>query len=295
MNIQVWTDTDLHGAGSALMLKWLYKDAEAFNINDVSEYTFTGRFKGALQTLDHYDRVYIVDLNLTPDQIKLADRSNVVVIDTHSSHIKNKHLYSKAKTILEGYPTHGYRSTIDLISEKFGDHLLHLTNEQLLLIEYIGTYDWYDIQYKESLKLHAIYYNLNYPKTEKFISAFSDGFREFTVHEKNAVKLYFKKFKDQVESGSVFKGVIKNYNVIATFANYAVGDLAHFLIKKYDADIGIIVNSQAKAVSFRRSKDCNVDVSVLAKKLCQGGGHAASAGGRLTEQFANLTKQFTVC
>ena len=295
MNIQVWTDTDLHGAGSALVLKWLYKDAKSFNINDVTEYTFTGKFKGALQTLDHYDRVFIVDLDLTPEQIKLADRGNVVIIDTHKNHIKNKHLYSKAKTILEGYPDHGHQSTIDLIYNKFGDNLLHLTDEQLLLIEYIGTYDWYNTQYKESLKLNAIYYNLNSPKTEKFISAFSDGFREFTVHEKNAVKLYFKKFKDQVESNDVLSGKIKDYNIVATFANYAVGELAHFLIKKHNADIGIIVNSQAKAVSFRRSKDCDVDVSVLAKKLCQGGGHAASAGGRLTEQFANLTKQFTVC
>lgn len=291
MNIQVWTDTDLHGAGSALVLKWLYKDAEAFNINDVSEYTFTGRFKGALQTLDHYDRVYIVDLNLTPEQIKLADRDNVVVIDTHNPHIKNKHLYSKAKTILKD----GHRSTIDLIYDKFGDHLLHLTDEQLLLIEYISTYDWYNTQYKESLKLNAIYYNLNSPKTEKFISAFSKGFREFTIHEKNAVKLYFKRFKDQVENNDVFKGQIKGYNVVATFANYAVGELAHFLIKKHNADIGIIVNSQAKAVSFRRSKNCDVDVSILAKKLCNGGGHSSSAGGKLTEQFAKLTKQFIVC
>ena len=295
MNIQVWTDTDLHGAGSALVLKWLYKDAEAFNINDVSEYTFSGKFKGAQHTLEHYDRVFIVDLNLTPEQIKLADRDNVVVIDTHKAHIKNKDLYSKAKTIIQGYPDHGHRSTVDLIIDKFGDHLLHLTNDQLLLIEYIGTYDWYNTQYKESLKLNAIYYSLNSPKTEKFISAFSDGFREFTVHEKNAIKLYFKKFKDQVESGSVFKGHIKDYNVVATFANYAVGELAHFLIKKYNADIGIVVNSQAKAVSFRRSKTCDVDVSILAKNLCQGGGHAASAGGKLTEQFANLTKQFIQC
>tara|TARA_R110002051_G_scaffold135147_2_gene208110 strand:- start:177 stop:1064 length:888 start_codon:yes stop_codon:yes gene_type:complete len=295
VNIQVWTDTDLHGAGSALVLKWLYKDAKAFNINDVSEYTFTGKFKGALQSLDHYDRVFIVDLDLTPEQIKLVDRDNVVVIDTHKNHIKNKHLYSKAKAILEGYPDHGHQSTINLIYNKFGDHLLHLTDDQLLLIEYIGTYDWYNTQYKESLKLNAIYYNLNSPKTENFISAFSKGFREFTIHEKNAVKLYFKKFKDQIESGQVFKGVIKDYNVIATFANYAVGELAHFLIKKYDADIGIIVNSQAKAVSFRRSKDCDVDVSVLAKKLCDGGGHASRAGGKLTEKFATLTKQFTAC
>ena len=295
MNIQVWTDTDLHGAGSALVLKWLYKDAKAFNINDVSEYTFTGKFKGALQSLDHYDRVFIVDLDLTPEQIKLVDRDNVVVIDTHKNHIKNKHLYSKAKAILEGYPDHGHLSTIDLIYDKFGDHLRHLTDEQLLLIEYIGTYDWYNIQYKESLKLNAIYYNLNSPKTEKFISAFSDGFREFTVHEKNAVKLYFKKFKDQIESGQIFKGTIKDYNVVATFANYAVNELAHFLIKKYNADIGIVVNTQAQTVSFRRSKQSDADLSILAIKLCQGGGHSASAGGRLTEKFTNLTKTFTPC
>ena len=291
MNIQVWTDTDLHGAGSALVLKWLYKEAEAFNINDVSEYTFTGKFKGALQTLDHYDRVYIVDLNLTPEQIQLADRDNVVVIDTHKNHAQNKHLYKKAKTILD----YAHYSSIDLIYDKFGDHLLHLTDEQLLLIEYIGTYDWYNTKYKESLKLNAIYYNLNSPKTEKFISAFSDGFRDFTIHEKNAVKLYFKKFKDQIENSNVFKGKIKKYNVVATFGNYAVGELAHFLIKKYNADIGIVVNSQAKAVSFRRSKSCDADVSILARSLCQGGGHASSAGGKLTEQFANLTKQLTPC
>ena len=294
MNIQVWTDTDLHGAGSALVLKWLYKDAKSFNINDVTEYTFTGKFKGALQTLDHYDRVFIVDLDLTPEQIKLADRGNVVVIDTHKNHIKNKHLYSKAKTILEG--DHGHQlSTIDLIYDKFGDHLLQLTDNQLLLIEYIGTYDWYNTEYKESLKLNAIYYNLNSPKTENFISAFSEGFREFTVHEKNAVKLYFKKFKDQIEGGQVFKGTIKDYNIVATFANYAVNELAHFLIKKYNSDIGIVVNTQAQTVSFRRSKQSDVDLSILATKLCQGGGHSASAGGRLTEKFVNLTKTFTPC
>jgi len=82
---------------------------------------------------------------------------------------------------------------------------------------------------------------------------------------------------------------------VATFANYAVNELAHFLIKKYNADIGIVVNTQAKTVSFRRSKQSDADLSILATKLCQGGGHSASAGGRLTEKFANLTKTFTPC
>ena len=291
MNIQVWTDTDLHGAGSALVLKWLYKDAKVFSINDVSEYTFTGKFKGAQESLDHYDRVYIIDLDLTPEQIRLADKPNVVVVDAHKNHTKHKELYSKAKTILDD----SYYSCVDLILDKFDKHLQHLTDKQKELLEYISTYDWYNTKHKESLKLNAIYYNLNSPKTEKFIAAFIDGYREFTIHEKNAIKLYFKKFKDQIDTGEVFTGMIKDYSVVATFANYAINELAHFLLKKYNTDISIIVNTQAKTVSFRRSKESNIDVSILATKLCDGGGHAAAAGGKLTEQFANLTKTFVPC
>ena len=290
MNIQIWTDTDLHGAGSALVLKWLYKDADTFSINDVTESTLSGRFKGALHTLDHYDRVYIVDLDLTPEQIELVDRNNVVVIDSHKNHAAHKHLYQKAKTIIDA----DEYSSIKIIHQKFKSHLSHLTPNQIKLIECVESYDWYNPESKDSLKLNAIYYNLNSPKTENFITAFESGLREFTVHEKNAIKLYFKKFKDQLTSDT-FTGKIKNYNVIATFANYAINELGHYLIKKHNADISVIVNTQTKTVSFRRSKSCDADVSILAQKLCNGGGHAAAAGGKLTEQFATLTKQFTPC
>lgn len=290
MNIQVWTDTDLHGAGSALLLKWLYKDANTFSIQDVAESTLSGRFKGALHTLDHYDRVYIVDLDLTPDQIHLVDRDNVVVIDTHRNHDVYKDLYKKAKVIIDS----DIYSSVSLIYEKFKSHLSNLTKQQLDLIKCIESYDWYNAENRDSLKLNAIYYNLNSPKTENFINAFESGLREYTVHEKNAIKLYFKKFKDQL-TGETFKGKIKAYNVVATFANYAISELAHYLLNKHNADISIIVNTQSKTVSFRRSKLCQADVSVLAKRLCNGGGHASAAGGKLTEQFATLTKEFTPC
>lgn len=290
MNIQVWTDTDLHGAGATLLLKWLYKDAKAFNIQDVTESTLTGRFKGALHTLDHYDRVYIVDLDLTEDQIQLVDRSNVVVIDSHTDHAANKDLYKQAKVIIDSE----VYSCATLIYEKFKSHLSHLTDQQLELLNCISGYDWYNADDKDSLKLNAIYYNLNTPKTENFINAFDTGFRDFTIHEKNAIKLYFKKFKEQL-TNDTFKGKIKDYNIVATFANYAINELAHYLINKHNADISIIVNAQSKTVSFRRSKQCKADVSLLAQKLCNGGGHAAAAGGKLTNEFAILTKQFTPC
>ena len=289
MNIQVWTDTDLHGAGGALLLKWLYKNSETFNINDVTESTFTGRFKGALDTLDHYDRIFIVDLDLNEEQINLADRDNVVVIDGHKNHSKLKNLYSKSKVIID----ESYFSVVNLIKDKFKNHL-SLSKEQLELIDLINGYDWYKSN-NDSLKLNAVYYNLNTPKTENFISNFYNGFNSYTIEQKNSIKLFFRKFKEQISSNSIFKGKIKDYNIIASFGDYAVGELAHFLLSKYNADISVIVNTKAKTVSFRRSKDCDADVSLLAKKLCDGGGHPGSAGGKLTDRFASLTKQFTPC
>jgi len=289
VNIQVWTDTDLHGAGGALLLRWLYKNSETFNINDVTESTFTGRFRGALDTLDHYDRIFIVDLDLNEEQVKLVDRDNVVVIDGHKNHSKFKHLYSRSKVIID----ESYFSVVNLIKDKFKSHL-SLTKEQLDLIDLINGYDWYKSN-NDSLKLNAVYYNLNTPKTENFISNFYNGFDSYTIEQKNSIKLFFRKFKEQISSNSIFKGKIKDYNIIASFGDYAVGELAHFLLSKYNADISVIVNTKAKTVSFRRSKDCDADVSLLAKKLCDGGGHPGSAGGKLTDRFASLTKQFTPC
>ena len=289
MNIQVWTDTDLHGAGGALLLKWLYKNSETFNINDVTESTFTGRFKGALDTLDHYERIFIIDLDLNEEQVKLVDRDNVVVIDGHKNHSNYKDLYSKAKVIID----ESYFSVVNLIKDKFKSHL-SLTKEQSELIDLINGYDWYKSN-NDSLKLNAVYYNLNTPKTENFISNFYNGFNSYTIEQKNSIKLFFRKFKEQISSNSIFKGKIKDYNVIASFGDYAIGELAHFLLSKYNADISIIVNTKAKTVSFRRSKDCDADVSLLAKKLCDGGGHPGSAGGKLTDKFASLTKQFIPC
>ena len=289
MNIQVWTDTDLHGAGGALLLKWLYKNSETFNINDVTESTFTGRFKGALDTLDHYERIFIIDLDLNEEQVKLVDRDNVVVIDGHKNHSNYKDLYSKAKVIID----ESYFSVVNLIKDKFKSHL-SLTKEQSELIDLINGYDWYKSN-NDSLKLNAVYYNLNTPKTENFISNFYNGFNSYTIEQKNSIKLFFRKFKEQISSNSIFKGKIKDYNIIASFGDYAIGELAHFLLSKYNADISVIVNTKAKTVSFRRSKDCDADVSLLAKKLCDGGGHPGSAGGKLTDKFASLTKQFIPC
>ena len=64
------------------------------------------------------------------------------------------------------------------------------------------------------------------------------------------------------------------------------------IIKNNNADIGMVINLQSKRVSFRKDKAVDVDLSKLAGKLAQGGGHKYAAGGLLTDNVLSFSKMF---
>ena len=289
MKLLIFTDNDLDGAGSALFVKWLFRDKlTEFDVIDTTEATFLSDFKQHESSFNNYDRIFILDLDLSQEQSIFANLNNVIVVDHHIPHLKHAHVYDKAKGIIQQH-----ESCIGLLYEKFGKSV-SLTDAQKELIKYVNDYDSYNLKHKDSLKLNAIHKTYNKPKSIKFIEAFEEGTRPYTIQEKNSVKLFIKKLKDQLQ-GQVFVGKIKNYKTVSIVANYAVSEVANFLINKHGADIGIVVNTDTKTVSLRRSKQSDVDVSVIAKSLCEGGGSPAAAGGNLTQEFGNLTKYFHPC
>ena len=287
MRVLVFTDNDLDGAGSALFIKWLYKNKlTSFKVVEATESTIINEFNN--HNVDDFDKIFILDIDLNKQQIPHIDDSRVVVFDHHIQHEQDKDAYKLSKVVVESHS-----SCVSLLHSKFKDKV-NLTSEQIQLIEFIDDYDSYKLQHKDSLKLNAIHRTYNNPKAEKFIDAFYEGFRPYTVQEKNGIKLFIKKFKEQLE-GQVFIGKIKNYKTVSIIGNYAISEVAHFIITKHNAEIGIVVNLDTKTVSFRRSKESSVDVSIIAKSLCEGGGSPAIAGGKLTESFASLTKNFLPC
>ena len=161
-------------------------------------------------------------------------------------------------------------------------------------VKIIDDYDFYTLKYKQTLELNAIYSSYTKPRFQTFIKDFKNGIRPFTIQEQNAIKLYFNKLKDIVQ-GDCYRGMIKEYFVISCFADYAVNEVAHFMLKKYNADIIFIVNVNSKAVYIRRSKNCNAKLDVLSKLLCDGGGHEYAAGGKITENFLKFTKTLNKC
>lgn len=287
MNVLVFTDNDLDGAGSALFIEWLYSGkSTTLKVVEATEYSIVSEFLS--HNINEYDKVFILDLDLSKEQIPQVDIEKVVVFDHHKQHEENKYIYKKAKVVVKQSS-----SCVALIHSKFKDKI-NLSPEQEELVNYIDDYDSYKLHHKDSLKLNAIHKTLNNPKAEKFIEAFRDGFRPYNIQEKNGIRLFIKKFKEQLES-QVFVGKIKTYKTVSIISNYAVSEVAHYIISKHDAEIGIVVNLETNTVSFRRAKGSDVDVSIIAKALCGGGGSAAIAGGKLTEQFANLTKNFLPC
>lgn len=287
MNILVFTDNDLDGAGSALYIEWLYSGKSTnFKVVEATEYTIINEFLSV--DVSEYDKIFILDLDLSKEQIPQIDIEKVVVFDHHKRHAENSYIYKKAKAVVKQSS-----SCVSLIHSKFKDKVT-LTSEQEQLVNYIDDYDSYKLHHKDSLKLNAIHKTLNNPKAEKFIEAFREGFRPYNIQEKNGIRLFIKKFREQLE-GQVFEGKIKTYKTVSIISNYAVSEVAHYIISKHDAEIGIVVNLETNTVSFRRSKGSDVDVSIIAKALCDGGGSAAIAGGKLTEKFANLTKNFLPC
>jgi oligoribonuclease NrnB/cAMP/cGMP phosphodiesterase (DHH superfamily) len=56
-------------------------------------------------------------------------------------------------------------------------------------------------------------------------------------------------------------------------------------------DVAIAVLLDQKRIAVRRnSNNTSVDVSKFVQRIASGGGHAAAAGGNITEEFMEFTK-----
>lgn len=290
MKIFVWTDNDLDGAGCALALKHLYKDkATQFDVKEIDDSSFIGSFKAWSTTLHTYDKVFITDLGIPDELVSYVDVENVIIIDHHKTHIDKRDRYKKAKVILKEYT-----SCSLLIHDTFnkGGNLFTPEVQELLFI--IDDYDSYTLKYPDTLKYNAIFSHYNRPRVDKFIENFYDGKREFTAQELNCIKLSFNRLKEQLNT-DFFTGTLKGYSVVSCFADYAINEVAHFTLKKFNADIAFIVNLKSKSVSIRRAKTCDAKLSIIAEKICNGGGHEYAAGGKITETFLNFTKLLKPC
>lgn len=288
--IAVWSDVDLDGAMCQMIYTWMH------NETNIEKYTCNAaRLREELlkwlntHKFSDYKQVVFADLD-TSSIADLIDLSNVIIYDHHESHKTQAASYIKAKI-------HVYdcKSTAEIIFKENKNILISqkaITPERAKLLLLVSDYDSYTLQLKESKNLSIIFWSYTGNRVEQFCKEFVNGFNGFTQLQQNAIVFYYKKLKEITDDLHLFTGTIKENKVISCFCSTAHNDVAHYIINTHKASIAILVNPKTQTVSFRKSKDCKVNLSVLADTLCGegAGGHDSAAGGKITEKFLLFTK-----
>lgn len=290
MKFFVWSDFDLDGTGSILVLKWMYPEV-TISFKNTKVNAFREEFSVWLKhdSIDNYDRVFFLDLDVSKNA-DLMDHEKSVVMDHHISHVENKTVYKKSKVIVEDCT-----SCVLLMYKKFKDKI-KLTDAQKKIIVLIDDYDCYKHVAKESLMLNYLFTDLQKgeyaTKVDRFIGEFKDGFHGFTPMQLNIIRFYENRVKKAIETSDYFEGVVsiqkKERRIKSVITDTAINDICEYILNE-GHDMAIAFNPKTGTVSFRTKND-DLDVSKVAEKLCGGGGHQYAAGGKVTEQFIEFTK-----
>ena len=293
--IFVFTDFDLDGTTSLLELHWALKVKPGqIQYKSTTVSNFRREYLSWLNEHkpDNYDKIFILDLDVS-GSADLVDRNNFVIIDHHLTHVKAKDNYKNATVnVVET------TSCAKLVYKHFN---LQLTPEQKFLVALANDYDSYALQISQSYEINCLLTNLQKSaggqKADKFMARFYEGFKGFTAQETNIINTHIALRDKTIKELNVFEGKVsiggKERRVIGTTGNKFVNEVCDHLIKKLGAEIAFFVNPDVTHVSFRKNKTCDVDLSKLAAKLCEGGGHEYAAGGKITESFMNFTKLLT--
>lgn len=291
--VAVWTNYGLDGACAFLLLNILKSSNIEYYITtpkkfreDFLKWQFT-------TSLSNYSSVFILDVDLSKS-IDVVDKDNVIIIDTHSTHVDKKHLYSKAKTVLNKTS-----STSKLILKAFETELQkHITDKQRHLVALVNDFVSGNRKVSASTGINAVYWSYTGDKLQKFVNDFGKGFTEFSIQHQNVIDIHYKRLAQTLARLDLFTGrlPIKNtvYKIISTFCDSSYDEIAAHLISEHNCDIVALVNIKSKYVFYICKKDCTLSMVKLAETLGGGGGGSdTSATGDLTEAFIKLTKTFT--
>jgi oligoribonuclease NrnB/cAMP/cGMP phosphodiesterase (DHH superfamily) len=289
----IFTDFDIDGCMSYLLFLWFNKGTHIPYIT-VNVNNFRKSFESWLRVSnpDRFDHIYILDIDTSQESLDLVDRPNVVIIDHHDTHVANKDTYKHCKSFIS-HQSSCCRHIYQLLAKK-SDVVLSDKQKHLMLLA--DDYDCYNLQLQHSHSLNVLFWNYQGDRLRKFINRFNSGFDGFTENEQSIIKFYNKKIDRVISDLKLFGAKLPisgiEYNFMSTFATECINDVAHYMIDQKGADVSIVINLNTNKVSYRKNKSIDLNLSTIARKLNDGGGHKYAAGGVITPNFMNFSKAF---
>jgi len=293
MKKMCFTDYDVDGATSYLLLTWFFKEQIPYEVCTVKSFKETFSKWLVNNNPDEY-MIFILDLDVSKFK-DLVDRKNVVIIDHHSTHNPE---YVKAKSHVEIET-----SCAKLIYDKFKvKNFASLTNAQKILMLLTDDYDSYTLQLKGSKDLNTLFWNnrntddgVENSTFNAFIKNYKNGYHTPNLREQSVIKYYNTKLENVIKNLTIYKGEINIQNkvrsVYATFVDSCINDVGEYLIDNCKADIAILVNQKNNTISFRRNDNAeDLHIGKFAEVVAEGGGHEYAGGGIICEKFMDFTR-----
>lgn len=289
-DFHVFVDADLDGAISYLTLCWFLGFEPAVTVTTEKQISteINKFFKECYP--DRYKRIYILDLDVC-DIAEKIDRPNFSIVDHHYGSLNCGYEFKNAKVKIEDSG-----STCKLLYKTLKSAFNRDVDEGKKLLISIGhDYDSYTLKDKStSIGLNMLYWNLQGDRLDKFVQRYKKGFDGFTTDDTKIIDFYNNKLTKFISQNTVYSGTVmlgdKDVRICSIIADFCINEIAQEILTKTNSEIAIVVNTRSGSVSFRRDRDSQINVAKLAKKISNGGGHPAAAGGSITPEFLAFTK-----
>ena len=282
--IQIVTHTDLDGIVSYLVMCWFY--GTKLDVIGTTPMKLEEDYKKLLSTNKTWEKIYFLDLDVSKIG-ELIDHSSTVVLDHHKTNLYQfKHalayIYNETSCAKLIYDTL-FKSTNKSI-----------TSAQKTLIALADDWDSNTKSTPLSEGLNIVYHSMS-NKFNSFTEDYFNGFYPFDKFKQNTILLYKKHRDEYINTLNPYFGNIefegeKNIKVGAIFCEHYIQECCDWLLKKLNVDVAIAVMMDKQRIAVRRNDNVNVDVSKFVQRIASGGGHAAAAGGNITEDFIEFTK-----
>ena len=291
----ITTHRDLDGLISLLIFKWAKPEAHISH-RAVTNINVEPQIREYLENTINPHNLYVVDIALR-ESFTEFDLPFVKFIDHHKRSEEFKGLFKQAKVIVR--PEYG--SNCRMLYKFFSDKGILFTDNQKKLILLGDDFDSGKNSIPISYDLNILFWAEYRSDINKFLSDYAAGFKPFTLPQIQTIKAVKQDALNTANELPVFEGSIQNPTksdgptipIISSMGETTNLLSLDILMKKYDRNIIFFINTKNQKVSMKQRYSENViDLSILAKKYCEGNGSTFSAGGKITDLFMEVAKNF---
>lgn len=285
---QVFTHKDLDGAVSLLTFLWSKPEATV-SYTEVTNMQID-IIKNYVKRTCNPPNILVFDLALREDMLPDLDYDYITFIDHHKTSEEHIEKFKQAKIIYKEAPSNSF-----LIRTLLKDKAPEFSEEQKRLILYANDFDSGQFSFNEAYDLNILFWTQFRNEFCYFCKYYEKGFRPFNKQQLELIQKTKQIATEITNKTKCFNGNIiidgKIKRITAAITETYNNIVIDMLSSKYSPDILFYINTKTEKVSIRQNKSSDpIDLSLFAKKYCDGNGNQHTAGGKITPLFMELTK-----